>query len=131
MAKGTCAAIGCLESARAREWCNLHYQRWFKYGDADWQAPTEAERFWSKIEVSSTGCWLWTSTLNNRGYARFVRARRRGFVLAHRYSYTQFVGPIPEGLVLDHLCEVKHCVNPDHLEPVTNYENLRRAGHRG
>jgi hypothetical protein len=46
---------------------------------------------------------------------------------AHRFAYLEFVGPIPDGLVLDHLCRNKKCVNPDHLEPVTNAENLRRG----
>ena len=52
-------------------------------------------------------------------------------MLAHRWSYEHFVGPIPDGLVIDHLCRVRHCVNPDHLEPVTNEENLRRGAGYG
>jgi hypothetical protein len=47
--------------------------------------------------------------------------------MAHRFSYLKLVGPIPEGLQIDHLCRVRHCVNPDHLEPVTNKENIRRG----
>lgn len=71
------------------------------------------------IIVSGT-CWLYTGTVNNRGYGTILG---RG---AHRYFYEALVGPIPEGLTIDHLCRVKLCVNPAHLEPVTHEENNRR-----
>lgn len=80
--------------------------------------------FWSKVEKTDS-CWLWTGSLHSLGYARaWVDGTR---VYAHRYAYEETVGPIPDGLDLDHLCRVRHCVNPDHLEPVTRAENLRRS----
>lgn len=84
----------------------------------------EAERFWSKVEVTS-GCWLWCRGLNQFGYGLFRRSEG-SMVLAHRFAYEQVRGPIPAGLTLDHLCETPACVKPSHLEPVTNSENLRR-----
>lgn len=76
-----------------------------------------------------TGCWNWQLSLNNAGYGiKCVPTYRR--VLGHRYYYEQLVGPIPEGHDLDHLCRNPRCCNPDHLEPVTRSENLRR-GARG
>jgi len=113
----------------ARGWCGLHYQRWPAHGTPGPAAltvgrPTPEERFWIKVRQTDT-CWLWTSTLNNRGYGQFSVGGRS--VLAHRFSYELHVGPIPEGLHLDHLCRVRHCVNPAHLEPVTNQENNRRG----
>lgn len=86
---------------------------------------SEAERFLSKISVDDNGCWLWTARCNNQGYGMFYVAR--GMRLAHRVAYERLVGPIPEGLDLDHLCRVRRCVNPAHLEPVTRSENIRRG----
>lgn len=70
-------------------------------------------------------CWLWTGHCNQDGYGRItVGGVARA---AHRVSYEVYVGPIPEGLALDHLCRVRRCINPAHLEPVTQAENNRRA----
>ena len=70
-------------------------------------------------------CWLWTGHKNNRGYGVFWDGARR--IYAHRYAYELFVGPIPEGLELDHLCRTPACVRPTHLEPVTHRENGLRG----
>lgn len=76
-------------------------------------------------------CWLWTGVLNHSGYAE-VDQRGRYLGMAHRISYEMHVGPIPDGLTLDHLCRVRHCINPAHLEPVTRGENsLRGVGWAG
>ena len=84
------------------------------------------ERFWEKVEPCPTsGCWHWTAAKDQDGYGMFRwdgGARR-----AHRVSYTELVGPIPEGLQIDHLCRNRGCVNPAHLEPVTNRENVLRG----
>jgi len=82
---------------------------------------TRERRFhkhYKKDEV--TGCWNWTGFLDWHGYPR-IDSRA-----AHRISYELFVGKIPEGLSIDHLCSTPRCVNPQHLEPVTNAENQRR-----
>jgi hypothetical protein len=86
---------------------------------------TVGARFWSKVEIlGSDECWLWRGYVNNYGYGDFWIGRN---TKAHRYSYELQVGPIPAGLVLDHLCRVRHCVNPRHLEPVTIGENVMRG----
>ncbi|MBV5269024.1 MAG: HNH endonuclease, partial [Afipia sp.] len=79
------------------------------------------------IPEPNTGCWLCHSANNQRGYGRLNIGGGK-LVTAHRYSYELSVGPIPHGLELDHLCRQPCCVNPAHLEPVTPFENGRRAG---
>lgn len=90
----------------------------------------EAIRFWAKVDKTSSpnGCWLWTASLDSGGYGAFRAAGGR--VRAHRFSWEQANGPIPEGLVLDHIDCVRHCVLPTHLRAVTqqiNAENRKGA----
>jgi hypothetical protein len=83
------------------------------------------DRFWSYVDKTGE-CWLWTGSLHNLGYPnRFLVDGER--IYPHRYSYELVHGPIPDGLTIDHLCRVRHCVNPEHLEAVTHRENLRRS----
>lgn len=84
-----------------------------------------ADRFWTKVAKSEDGCWLWTASIKETGYGQFRLDGRAQY--AHRIAYELCVGPIPDGLQLDHLCRVRHCVNPDHLEPVTQAENAARG----
>jgi hypothetical protein len=85
-----------------------------------------SDRFWVKVDKNGpNGCWLWTASLSTNGYGQISVANRP--VFAHRLSYEMLVGPIPKGLELDHLCRVRHCCNPAHLEPVTHVMNLRRS----
>lgn len=83
------------------------------------------DRFWSSVDKSGE-CWLYVgSTVDPDGYARFYAHGRRH--MAHRFAYELVVAPIPEGLQVDHLCKVRNCVNPAHLEPVTPKENNLRS----
>jgi hypothetical protein len=83
------------------------------------------DRFMARVEVTPT-CWEWRATRIRGGYGTF--SPHRGLSrLAHRLSYELHVGPIPDGLTLDHLCKNPGCVNPAHLEPVTQRENLMRS----
>ena len=81
------------------------------------------DRFWSKVDASGD-CWEWTACRRN-GYGRV--GWDASIRQAHRVAYELLVGPIPPGLQLDHLCRNPGCVNPDHLEPVTMQENIRRG----
>lgn len=81
-------------------------------------------RFFAKVETDENGCWVWTGAAT-KGYGQFKLGGRQ--YAAHRLSYEAHVGPIPEGLVIDHLCRNTLCVNHEHMEPVTNAENIRRG----
>jgi hypothetical protein len=78
---------------------------------------------------TGTGCWVWTGAVDSSGYSSM---KLKGTVhIAFRWVYTRLVGPIPEGMDLDHsCCHTRRCVNPDHLEPVTRSENSIRANRR-
>lgn len=82
-------------------------------------------RFWNNVKVDSAGCWLWTGTQHEQGYGLLCVGRRKH--RAHRMTYETLVGVVPDGLVLDHLCRVTRCVNPEHLEAVTQHENIMRG----
>src|SRR5690606_13797613 len=78
------------------------------------------DRFWKKVTKTEADCWEWTGALNSRGYGCVGIDSKR--YLTHRVAYEALVGPIPEGLTIDHLCRNKVCCNPAHLEPVTARE---------
>jgi hypothetical protein len=87
---------------------------------------TPAERFAAKVRRAEDGCWIWQGTTTSKGYGQFWHDGR--LVGAHRFAWEQAHGrPIPEGLVIDHLCRTRNCVNPEHLEPVTTRENTLRG----
>lgn len=86
--------------------------------------PSVEQRFWSKVDKSDT-CWHWATPQASNGYGRFWVDGH--LVLAHRFAYELLIGPIPDGLQIDHLCRVRHCVNPDHLEAVTQQVNILRG----
>lgn len=87
------------------------------------------ERLLARLDAGD--CWEWTGTIARNGYGVFMlldpAAGKVVLRMAHRLVYEQLVGPIPAGLDLDHLCRNRPCCNPDHLEPVTRAENLRRG----
>jgi len=92
-------------------------------------------RLWSKVDRRDDGCWLWTGNTDKDGYGMMhvVASTPSGATTkrAHRLVYEAEVGPIPNGMQLDHLCKVRCCVNPAHLEPVTPKENVHRSGTMG
>lgn len=139
MPEGTCSIPGCYRPVLSRGWCRAHYRRWWRHGDpmagGVRVVGTVEQRFWAKVDKTGPlpkwapflgPCWLWTGAVTGGGgYGHF---RRDGVSsVAHRTTYELLVGPIPVGLELDHLCRVRRCVNPAHLEPVTHLENVRRG----
>jgi len=89
-----------------------------------------ADRFWSKVDYGADDeCWPWTGASHSRGYGSAYKDGR--VTTAHRVAYELAVGPIPEGLEIDHLCRNKLCQNPAHLEAVTRAVNLARRVSNG
>jgi len=122
-----CSIDGCVKPRRKRGWCEMHYWRWRAHGD-----PLEVRlilgddvaRLMSHVRVDPSGCWIWTAALDRQGYG-FTSWRGLSRA-AHRVSYALLKGPLVEGLEIDHLCRVRPCINPAHLEQVTPQVNVLR-----
>lgn len=94
-------------------------------GDAQQDLIDIVERFLAQVHIDpDSDCWIWTGASTTRGYGRMTIDGTT--TSTHRFAYQMLVGPIPPGNVIDHLCERQRCCNPDHLEPVTQAENIRR-----
>ena len=89
------------------------------------------KRFMDKVKVHSNGCWLWTACTDGGGYGLLKLAGTRTNVKAHRYSYEQYNGNIPTGLMIRHTCDTPACVNPEHLELGTHDDNMNDRRLRG
>jgi hypothetical protein len=110
----------------------MHYRRWYRRGDPlISERPTRPmlDRCLDKIDFTTSlqGCWLWTGAKAGKGYGAIWQGSSARMTYAHRAIYESMIGAIPDELELDHLCRNHACVNPDHLEPVTHSENLRRG----
>lgn len=126
-----CVIEDCDRQHYAKGWCEKHYSAWRRNGN-----PTTVVRyrsgdpdgFWARVNKTDT-CWLWTGGTNGeRGYGQHTAANGR-HVYAHRRSFELANGPIADGLVIDHVCRTRLCVNPAHLEAVTMRENSIRGAH--
>ena len=89
--------------------------------------PTLAGRFMARLVVLETGCWTLKGAPDTTGYVRIRDRGAKRYSHGHRVAYNLFKGPVPEGLQIDHLCRNRRCVNPDHLEAVTQRENILRG----
>lgn len=137
MAKGTCSVGGCDRRATSLTWCAMHYERIKRNGEP--RLLTLEERFWLKVDrgAGPDGCWPWLGKTHDFGYGLFYANKRQ--YRSHRFAYELMVGPIPEGLQLDHLCHNadptctggnscphRRCCNHAHLEAVTHAVNSGR-----
>lgn len=132
-----CAVEGCEKATRGRrKMCAMHEARLYQTGTTDPgpKCGTLEERFWRRVDKQGPGgCWLWNGGLRGpSGYGVIHLGKKQ--MQTHRYSYELANGPIPAGLVIDHICYVPRCVNPDHLQAVTvkqNTENFSDPRGRG
>lgn len=135
MSERTCTIDGCNSSAVARGWCDKHYRRWRRHGDptiAGRIVGDDRKRFFSHVAKGGPDdCWLWEGSHNAPRYGTpYGTFRYQGRTRpAHLVAYLLTHGPdsVPAGRVLDHLCRVTLCVNPAHLEPITQRENIHRG----
>lgn len=138
----TCSILDCGRPILARQLCNRHYLRLQRNGDPLINKNPRyrpelsvCDRFWSCVNFDGPlpsyapdpgQCWIWEASIaTHTGYGQFRLDRRPE--LAHRIAYMELIGPIPDGLVSDHLCRVRACCNPWHIEIVTDSVNLLRG----
>lgn len=135
-----CSIAGCTRPQVTRGWCRLHYVRWQRHGDPLYtKQPNRGDmeaRFFAMVDMNGPfasnhpelgRCHLWMGSLSEGGYGRIGEGRKKVW-LAHRWAYERWVGPVAEGLELDHFaCDLRHCVNPAHVRPVTRRENSLRG----
>lgn len=120
MTRPPVCACGCGERTKRVTRTQRHY----RYVVGHNRRKPAAERIWAFID-KTPACWLWTGARNDAGYGQLHLGGRT--VFAHRTVYELLVGPIPDGLQLDHLCRTPLCVRPTHLEPVSPAQNIRRG----
>lgn len=135
-----CSIPGCSRPYRALDYCESHYKRFKKYGDplagragVPRKGNTRMDFFKAKVNYNGPvseyrpdlgSCHIWIGALSEKGYGSFFNERNQS---AHTWLWTEVNGPIPQGMVPDHLCRVRACVNLNHLEIVTNGENTLRG----
>lgn len=143
-----CSIEDCTRPLLARGWCSTHYERWRYSERLDLlSVRSESERFWDMVDFGEFGtcsgsdCWLYRGAKSGKGYSSF--GSDNGTVSGHLFAYRTLIGPVPDGMELDHTCHstdkscvggntCRHrlCVNPAHLEPVTHATNVSRARRR-
>ena len=133
-----CSVEGCDNIFRAKDMCSSHYNQVKGYNEKYYKyvkkrkvpihktvnGEIDKSYFMTFVDVTDE-CWRWSGATSTNGYGVFKVEKK--LKKAHRLTYEYFIGDIPYGLVIDHLCENKMCVNPFHLEAVTIEENVRRA----
>ena len=127
----TCTIQECEKRYYGRGMCSLHYRRWRKTAPPDTlRKPSVEDRFWSKVQKGK-GCWEWKASRLVFGHGQFSVNGKS--VPAHRVSYEFAHGPIPPGLVIDHICHNPPCVNPAHLRAVSQKQNIENqlGAHKG
>lgn len=137
--QSTCITEGCDRLVQKRQWCEPHYRKYIADGGERVQKErpriSAEARFFAKIRLAPNpkrddlgDCWIWTAFKSPDGYGRFGSGGSGNSVPSYRWAYEHWVGPVPEGKVLDHFaCDNPACANPHHVRPVNFLENVLRS----
>ena len=130
MTTAVCSVENCSRKPVAKGICQTHYMRLYRRGDVNYRRPNVVRNFWDRVRKDDAeGCWQWLGQTDKDGYGHITFWNGQGVTnkRAHRHAYESLVGPIPKGMTIDHLCHNRTCVNPTHMEPVSNAVNLQRG----
>lgn len=128
-----CDVQGCAKPHKSHGLCSMHLLRMRKYGSTSvthkpYGLTRKTNYLEHYVEDPVSGCWNFTGTVTPNGYGNVYGGHKGASpIKAHRYFYEHMVGEIPDEMVIDHLCRNTLCVNPEHLEPVTQSENVLRG----
>lgn len=124
----TCSVDGCENPPLSRGWCEAHYRRWRRYGDPLSGGPLRESKpraqivvFDDRVQPADGGCLAWTGPVDRQGYGKHSVGGT--YIQAHRYAWERANGPIPDGMLVDHVCHNASCVNVEHLRLVTRAQN--------
>lgn len=125
----TCSVAGCDRKHYGKGLCNMHYLRITRYGSLEQTFTVDARLNGNVERIPFSGCHVWVGDVNHRGYARASVGGKTTSM--HRAAYEQAYGPIPSGMYVLHRCDVRSCINPEHLFLGSHDDNMRDMVSKG
>lgn len=124
-----CTVDDCQKKVHRRAWCRRHYVRWQKHGDVNFtKYAMSVDDAFERYTLKSEGCWLWVGSVHHSGYGSVSVDGKN--LRVHRVAWERANGPIPDGMLVDHVCRNRNCVRLEHLRLATHKQNAENIGLR-